>query len=134
MRVTNRHERVITAVPERITPLIADFGRAWPTELGPAPRPAGDRQYEAGRMLWEEVDRSGALRAFRVLKPDELRLEHWFEVVPAAGGTLLRHIVQGHAVGRYEAIWRERIGPAHDVILEALLDNVQAAVSGPGAE
>ncbi len=131
MKVVNRHERVITAVPERIAPLVADFDRVWPTEIGPAPRLVGDRRYEAGRMLWEEVGRPGALRAFRVLKPDELRLEHWFEVAPAAGGAVLRHTVEGHAVGRYEAIWRERIEPAHDVTLEALLDNVQAAASGP---
>jgi len=134
MKVTNRHERVITAGPERVASLIADFSRTWPTEIAPAPRLVGDRRYEAGRMLWEEVDRPGALRAFRVLSPDELRLEHWFEIEPAAGGTVLRHTVAGHATGRCEALWRERIEPAHDVVLEALLDNVQAAVSGPGAE
>ena len=132
MKVVNRHERVITAGPERIAPLIADFGRTWPTEITPAPRLVGDRRYEAGRMLWEEVDRPGALRAFRVLSPDELRLEHWFEIEAVTGGTVLRHTVAGHAIGRYEAIWRERIEPAHDVTLEALLDNVQAAAGGPG--
>lgn len=130
MKVVNRHERVITAAPDRIAPLIADFGRVWPTGISPAPRPLGDLRYEAGPMLWEEVDRPDALRAFRVLRPAELRLEHWFEVEPAASGTVLRHTVEGDAVGRCEALWRERIEPAHDVVLEALLDNVQAAVSG----
>jgi hypothetical protein len=37
-----------------------------------------------GLMLWDECDRPGALRAFRVVRPDELRLEHWFEMQPAA--------------------------------------------------
>jgi hypothetical protein len=133
MKVTNRHERVITAVPERLAPLIADFDRIWPTEIGPAPRLVGERRYAAGQMLWEEVDRPGALRAFRVLSPDELRLEHWFEAETAAGGTVLRHTVEGHAVGRCESLWRERIEPVHDVVLEALLSNVQATVAGPGA-
>jgi hypothetical protein len=133
MKIVNRHERVIPAGTERIAPLIADFDRTWPTEIAPAPRLVGDRRYEAGRMLWEEVDRPGALRAFRVLSPAELCLEHWFEAHPVAGGTLLRHTVAGHAAGRYEAIWRERIELAHDVTLEALLDNVQAAVSGSAA-
>jgi hypothetical protein len=131
MKITNRHERILIAMPERIAPLIVDFDRVWPTEIDPAPRLVGDRLYAAGRMLWEEVDRPGALRAFRVIRPDELRLEHWFEVESAAGATILRHTVEGYAVGRYEALWRERIEPSHDAELEALFDNVQAAVSGP---
>ena len=82
-------------------------------------------------MLWEEFDRPGALRAFRVIRPDELRVEHWFELESAAGATVLRHTVEGYADGRYEALWRERIEPGHDVELEAIFDNVQAAVSRP---
>ena len=133
MKITNRHERILMAPPERIAPLIADFGRIWPTEIEQAPRLVGDRLYEAGWMLWEEFDRPGALRAFRVIRPDELRVEHWFEVESAAGATILRHTVEGYADGRYEAIWRERIEPVHDVELEAILDNVQAAVSRPNS-
>ena len=129
MKITNRHERVLMAPPERIAPLIADFDRIWPTEIGPPPRLVEGRLYEAGRMLWEEFDRPGALRAFRVIRPDELRLEHWFEAEPAAGGTVLRHTVEGYADGRYEAIWRDRIEPGHDVVLEALFDHVQAAIT-----
>jgi hypothetical protein len=131
MKITNRHERALMALPERIAPLIADFDRIWPAQFGPSPRLVGDRLYQAGRMLWEEFDRPGALRAFRVIRPDELRVEHWFEAEPAAAATVLRHTVEGHAVGRYEAIWRERIEPGHDLVLEALLDNVQAAISPP---
>jgi hypothetical protein len=134
MKIMNRHERILMAPPERIAPLIADFDRIWPTEIGPAPRLVGDRLYEAGRMLWEEFDRPGALRAFRVLKPDELRVEHWFEVESAAGATVLRHTVEGYAVGRYEALWNERIEPGHDVELEAIFDNVQAAISRPDSQ
>jgi hypothetical protein len=131
MKITNRHERILTVPPERIAPLIADFDRIWPTQIGPAPRLIGDRLYEAGWMLWEEFDRPGALRAFRVIEPDEMRVEHWFEAEPAAGATVLRHTVEGYAAGRYEVLWRERIEPGHDVELEALFDNVAAAVSGP---
>jgi hypothetical protein len=129
MKITNRHERILMAPPERIAPLIADFDRIWPTEIEPAPRLVGDRLYEAGWMLWEEFDRPGALRAFRVIRPDELRVEHWFEVESAAGATVLRHTVQGDAAGRYEALWRDRIEPSHDLELEALFDHVQAALS-----
>jgi hypothetical protein len=78
-------------------------------------------------MLWEEIDRPGAVRAFRVVSPAELQAGRWFELIPADDGTLLRHTVEGTAAGRYETIWPERIEPLHDQILEAILDNVQSA-------
>jgi hypothetical protein len=129
MKIRNRHERMVAAPPERIAALIADFDRVWPTEIAPAPRRQGPRLYDAGPMLWEEFDRPGAARAFRVVRPDELQGEHWFELELAAGATVLRYTVEGYAVGKYEAIWCERIEPLHDLILEALLDNVEAAVA-----
>lgn len=85
--------------------------------------------YDAGLMLWEEFDRRGAARAFRVVRPDGLQGEHWFELEPAGDTTVVRHTIEGCAVGRYEAIWRERIERLHGLILEALLDNVEAAVA-----
>jgi hypothetical protein len=131
MKIKNSHERIVAAPPERIAALIADFDRVWPTQIAPAPRLHGHRLYDAGPMLWEEFDRPGAARAFRVVRPDELHGEHWFELEPAEDATILRHTLEGRAAGKYEAIWRERIGPLHDLILEALLDNVEtAAASG----
>jgi len=85
--------------------------------------------YDAGPMLWEEFDRPGAARAFRVVRPDELHGEHWFELEPDEDATVVRHTLEGRAAGQYEAIWRERIGPLHDLILEALLDNIEAAAA-----
>lgn len=127
MKIRNCHERIIAAPPERIAALIADFDRIWPTEIGPAPRPQGHHLYDAGPMLWEEFDRPGAARAFRVLRPDWLQVEHWFELELAEGAVLLRHTVEGCAVGKGEAIWCERTEPRHDLVLEALLDNIEAA-------
>ena len=132
MKIRNRHERMIAAPPERVAALIADFDRVWPTEIAPAPRRQGPRLYEAGPMLWKEFDRPAAARAFRVVRPDELQAEHWFELEPADGGTVLRHTVEGSAAGRYEAIWRERIEPLHNLILEALLENVESAAAAGG--
>jgi hypothetical protein len=129
MKVYNRHERVIAAPPEPIAWLIADFGRFWPTRLGPVPRRREDGLFVAGLMLWEEFDRPGAARAFRVVSPDQIRLEHWFELEPADGATVLRHIIDGSVTGESEAIWSERIEPDHDVFMEAIFDNVQAAVA-----
>jgi hypothetical protein len=127
MKIFNRHERLIAASPERITALVADFGLIWPVRLAPVPRPHDDRTYDTGLMVWQEYDRPGAVRAFRVVSPDELRAGHWFELVPADGGTLLRHTVEGTAAGPYETIWPERIEPLHNQILEAILDRVQSA-------
>jgi hypothetical protein len=129
MKISNRHQRIVAAPPERIAALIADFDRVWPTELAPAPRLQGHRLYDAGLMLWEEFDRPGAARAFRMVRPDELQGEHWFELEPAEDATVVRYTIEGCAVGKYEAIWCERIEPLHDRILEALLDNVEAAVA-----
>ena len=132
MKIRNRHERIVAAPPERIAALIADFDRVWPTEIAPAPQRQGPRLYDAGLMTWEEFDRPAAARAFRVVSPDELQAEHWFELELADGGTVLHHTVEGSAAGRYEAIWRERIEPLHDLILEALLDNVESAAAAGG--
>jgi hypothetical protein len=129
MKIRNRHERIVTAPPERIAALIADLDRIWPRQIAPAPRLRGHRLYDAGLMLWEEFDRPGAARAFRVVRPEGLQGEHWFELELAQGATVLRHTIEGYATGTYEAIWRERIEPLHDLILEALLDNVEAAAS-----
>jgi hypothetical protein len=120
---------MVVAPPGRIAVLLADFDRVWPTEIAPAPRRQGHRLYQAGVMLWEEFDRPGAARAFRVVGPDELMGEHWFELELAEGATVVRYTIEGYAVGKYEAIWRERIEPLHGRILEALLDNVEAAVA-----
>jgi hypothetical protein len=128
MKITNQHTRVFAATPEQIAGLVADLDRIWPTDIAPAPRSRGAQLLEAGAMLWEEVDRAGAVRAFRVVSPPELQAEHWFELEPSVGGTLLRHTVAGDALGEYETIWRERISPLHDRVLEALLDNLDAAI------
>jgi hypothetical protein len=132
MKIRNRHERIVAAAPERLAALIAAFDSVWPTEIAPAPRRQGPHLYHAGLMLWEEFDRPGAARAFRVVRPDELQAEHWFELELADGGTVLRHTVEGSAAGRYESIWCERIEPLHDRILEALLDNVESAAAADG--
>jgi hypothetical protein len=129
MKVCNSHERLIAAAPERVAALVADFERIWPTQIAPAPRLQGHRLYKAGMMLWREFDRPGAARAFRVISTGGLQGEHWFEVEHVGDGTLLRHTIEGEAVGEFEAIWREQIEPMHDLVLEALLDNVEAAVA-----
>ena len=130
----NVHERVFAATADELAALVADFDRIWPTEIGPAPRPVGGRVYQAGLMVWEEFDRPGAIRAFRVVRPEALRGEHWFDLERVDEGVRLRHTIAGEAVAEFETIWRERIEPAHDQILDALLDKIELLVSGPSPE
>lgn len=128
VRMANVHERTFAATPEQLAALVADFDAIWPTQVAPAPRPEG-QLLRASPMRWQEFDRPGAVRAFRVISPPELRAEHWFELERVEGGTLLRHTIDGEASGAYEAIWRDRIEPGHDLVLEAMLDKIERIVS-----
>ena len=123
------HARVIRGAPARIAELVRDLDAIWPVEIAPAPSPLGERLYAAPPMTWEEIERPGAVRAFRVVEPGDLRAEHWFEVDPVGRGTLVRHVVEGTARGAFEAVWSTRVEPLHDRILEALLDNLERAVA-----
>jgi hypothetical protein len=76
MSISNSHERIIAATPERIAATVADFDGIWPTQIAPTPRPQGRCLYDAGLMLWEEFDRPGATRAFRVIRPEGLQAKH----------------------------------------------------------
>jgi hypothetical protein len=96
----------------------------------PAPRRQGQRLYDAGLSSGKRSIARALLVRSGWSGRDELEAEHWFEVEPADGATVLRHTIEGSAAGRYEAIWVERIEPLHDLILEALLDNVEAAAGG----
>ena len=129
MKVRSRHERVVAAPPERIAPLISNFDHVWPTQITPAPRSLGHRLYQSGPMLWEELDRPGRYLAFRVIRPDGFQVEHWFDLERVQGGTLCRHTLEGQALGTYEAEWLERIEPFHGRVLEAVLDNIEAALA-----
>ncbi len=129
MKLHNRHERVIDATPECVAALLSDLAGIWPTEIAPAPKPLGAGRYDAGPMTWEEIDQVGAVRAFRVVHPPELRAQHWFELEPVGDRTRISHTVEGEAAGQYQAIWRDRIEALHDRILEALLDNLAAGTA-----
>jgi hypothetical protein len=129
MKVRSHHERIVAATPERIAALVSDFDRIWPTDISPPPRARGEGLYESGPMLWQEHDRPAAVRAFRVISPKGFRVEHWFDLDSVSGGTLIRHTLEGHALGEIEALWADQIEPFHNRVLEAVLDNIEAAVT-----
>jgi len=127
-KVASIHERRFGATPERLAALVADFDAIWPTQIAPAPRPEGVL-LRVPTMRWQELDRPGAVRAFRIASPPEMRGGHWFEVERVEGGTVLRHTIDGEATGSAEAIWRNEVEPLHDLVLEAMLDNVGRIVA-----
>jgi hypothetical protein len=130
MKVNVSHERVISAPPERIAALVADFAKVWPRKFGPPPRLQSPGVYDADLMVWQEYERPGATRAFRIIAPDVLRGGHWFSLEPIGGGrTLLRHSIEGEALGEGESLWLTKIEPLHGVVIEAILDNIEAAVA-----
>jgi len=128
VKVASVHERRFGATPERLAALVADFGAIWPTQIAPAPRPEG-AELRVPTMRWREFDRPGAVRAFRVVSPPEFRGEHWFEVERVEAGTVLRHTIDGEATGAGEAVWRNQIEPVHDLVIEAMFDNVGRIVA-----
>jgi hypothetical protein len=133
MKIAVSHERALPAGPDQVAGLLADFERIWPAELAPVPRPLGDGLYDTKLMLWQEIDRPGAARAFRVVRPAGMRGEHWFEISTDGGATTLRHTVSAVATGRFAVLWRTVIGRRHDQIVAAMLDNVgRLAAAGPG--
>jgi len=127
MKIDNAHERVVAGTPEQVAALVADLDAIWPTDIARAPRYFGDGVYAASPMVWEEVARAHAARAFRVIHPPELEAEHWFEIRETPTGTLLRHVISGEARAEFAELWRTRLEAIHDRILEALLDRVATA-------
>jgi hypothetical protein len=50
----------------------------------------------------------------------------------AGDAMVVRHIVEGRVAMSHAALWREQIEPLDDLVLEAPLDNVAAAVASGG--
>ena len=120
------HEREVDGSVAEVVELLGDLDALWPAEITPAPRPEGEA-LRVGPMLWQVTDRDGAVLAFRVVSPPELRAEHWFDATRRNGGTTLRHTIDGRADGPAEAVWH-KLEPLHDRVMEALLDRVEVAL------
>jgi hypothetical protein len=126
MRIRNVHQRVVAGEPQQVARLIDDFAEVWPGEITPPPTQVVPGVYAAGPMVWEEVAREGAARAFRVTYPPELEAEHWFEIRSLATGTRVRHVVSGEAHSEFAFLWRDRLEPLHNLVIEALLRRIAA--------
>jgi hypothetical protein len=122
VKVHNVHERKLAAPPAEVSALLEDLDSLWPS---PVPRPE-DGMLRLGPMLWQRDDQA----SYRIVEPPEFPGRHWFEVVPdGEDASILRHTVEGEAVGEFEEIWRDRVEPMHDVYIEALLDRAEEALA-----
>ena len=122
MRVHNVHERRLAATPEQVEALFEDIDAIWP-DPGPVHEGVGVR---VGPMLWQRFTRGDTTLAWRIAEPRDLPAVHWFDIHPDGdGGTILRHTVEGQALGECEALWRDKIEPLHDVYIEKLFDRTE---------
>ena len=129
MKIHNVHERTVASDPEAVAALFADMEQLWPTPEFPAPKPEGDL-LRMGAMLWQPVERAGAVRAWDLVGPENLSGAHWFELDQEPNGNAtLRHTIDGEAVGDFEHVWRDRIEPMHNAYIEAVFDRAQEALA-----
>ncbi|MFI6294022.1 SRPBCC family protein [Nonomuraea sp. NPDC050790] len=129
--VYNVHERVVDGSPEEVWAQLTDVGRIYPETSGTFELPEGlfegapvrhdGQRYrvavvEPGRRLWFDVGRT-------------IGGGHGFELFPVAGGTLVRHTINGRLSGLFALLWPLVIRRAHDRALEGLLDNLEREVA-----
>ena len=138
MRIDNVHERIVTGGPAEIGPLLARLGQpddalyppSWPPMRYADGIVVGARgthgvisAYEPGRLLeWSFPDGMGITGT------------HAFTVTPADHGrSLVRHVVDADATPVMWLAWTVGIRPAHDAVLEELLDRLAAATGSAPA-
>ncbi|MGI5127182.1 DUF2867 domain-containing protein [Pseudonocardia sp. CA-107938] len=137
MRIHNVHERVVQATAEQVGALLARLGQpddvlyppGWaplrldgPVAVGASGTHGRVTEYAPGRLL-------------RLTAPPGLGIAgtHAFTVTPVdAQHVRVRHEVDGAGGPAAWLAWHAVVGPAHDAILEQLLDRVELGVgSGP---
>jgi len=136
MRIDNVHERTVTGGPAEIGPLLARLGQpddplyppSWPPMRYADGIVVGARgthgivsAYEPGRLL--ELSFPPGMGITGV---------HTFTVTPLGDGrSRVRHAVDADATPVMWLAWKVAIEPAHDAVLEELLDRLAAATGTP---
>jgi hypothetical protein len=136
MRIDNVHERTVIGGPAEVGPLLARLGQpddplyppSWPPMRYPDGIVVGSRgthgvvsAYEPGRLL-------------ELRFPDGMGITgaHAFTVTPLGDGTSrVRHAVDADATPVMWLAWKIVIEPAHDAVLEELLDRLATAIGTP---
>ena len=136
MRIANVHQRVVAAEPAEIAPLLASLGQAddvlyppgWkpmrfdkPVGVGASGTHGTITAYEPGRLIEIAFPRGIGITG-----------SHMFTVTPlGAGRSRVQHEVVADATVIAWLGWHAMVRPAHDAVLEELLDRLQAAVGAP---
>jgi len=142
MRIYNRHERRISALPDEVGSLLDSLSgpadRLWPADDWPAMKfdtslregargghgPVRYRvtEYVPGRRVVFQFEGEGLT--------DGLDGRHFFEVIPQKKGPLIRHVVDADCDLRMWAKWHILIGPMHDALIEDAFDRVEQGLHG----
>lgn len=138
MRISNVHERIVDGTPEQIAPLLASLGQPedqlypplWDPMTLDGPVAVGARgshgtisAYQPGRLLrWTFPSGMGitGTHAFTITDRSDQR-------------SLVRHEVVAEATIVAWIAWKALIQPAHDAVLEQVLDRCQTALGSPPA-
>jgi hypothetical protein len=133
--IHNVHERRFSVPAAQLGVLLDAFGsdsdRLWPSTRWPAvhvehPIRVGDLAYHATVKYFVDVYEPGKSLWFQFDPAAGLEGRHGLEVLPQDDGTtILRHTLEGRAVGKGERLWPLMIRPCHDQLVEELLDNAE---------
>jgi hypothetical protein len=143
MQILNVHERRFTADPSAVGALLDTLSSAddrlwpgaqwWPMLLD---RPLGPGAHGGHGPVRYRVTEYAPGRLLRFAMGEEpgrgvAGLDgHEFEVLPAPGGAVLRHRLWGPFVLQEWPVWSFVVRPAHDALLEDLLDNAERELTG----
>jgi hypothetical protein len=136
MRIDNVHERIVSSGPAEIGPLLARLGQpddplyppSWPPMRYDGGVAVGARgthgivsAYEPGRLLELSFPPGMGITG-----------KHAFTVTPLGDGrSRVRHVVDADATPVMWLVWSVAIRPAHDAVLEELLDRLATATGTP---
>lgn len=138
MQVANVHDRILTAPVDEVAALLATLGgardRVWPKDRWPSMRLGGGLAEGSagghGPVGYRVTQVEDRVVRFSFLRPDGLHGDHWFEVIPVAGVSVLRHGLVARTTGAMRWQWPLVFRPLHDALIEDALDRAVEAVGG----
>lgn len=138
VRIRNIHERIIDADPLDIAPLLATLGQPDDALYPPLWEPMRfDKPVGVGASGTHGIISAyapGSLIEITFPSGTGITGTHTFTVTGLGPGrSLARHDVDAQATPIAWLAWKTIIAPAHDPILEELLDRLQCAVGTPPA-
>ena len=142
MKIHSRHERSFKANADSVGSILHTLSgqedRLWPRDTWPpmlldrglAPGAKGGHgvvryeveEYMRGQKAVFRFDGTGLTAAFNG--------HHYFQIIPANGHVILRHIIDAKGDFKTWLKWKAVIEPLHDALLEDALDRAELALNG----